>query len=208
VHPSILTRRNFQDFDGINYALAGQKKMDELITLIAHAFRLTLKHDRLFIDCSNAFNQVDGAEAAKAVITKCPSLANYYYFLYQEDTIFGFKSLTTYTNVKSPLDIKENSILSAFLDDSAISAAHKVTVDAFDSYKRDGPQNGLNIDYDENRTVVLLGNCEDDAESQRHIATYFDRGIPLTNIKVHQDNGGPKEDDSYIYLGAPVGSKI
>ena len=77
-----LQEDTFKTFDGINYALAGPKKMDELIALIAHAFRLKPEHDRLFIDCTNAFNQVDRAEAATAIINTCPSLAKFYYFLY------------------------------------------------------------------------------------------------------------------------------
>ena len=60
--------------------------MDELIALIAHAFRLKPEHDRVFVDYTNAFNQVDRAEAAKAIISTCPNLARYYYFLYEEDT--------------------------------------------------------------------------------------------------------------------------
>jgi hypothetical protein len=55
--------------------------------------------------------------------------------------------------------------------------------------------------------VVLLGKCEDDAETQWRIATYFDRGIPLANIKMHPDNGGSEEDYGYIHLGVPVGSE-
>ena len=102
--------------------------MDELIALIAHAFRLKPEHDRLFIDCVNAFNQVDRVEAARAIIDTCPSLARYYYFLYDDDTniwirqsenswttisgsqggvqgcvaapiVFGFGTLTPYTEM-------------------------------------------------------------------------------------------------------------
>jgi hypothetical protein len=231
-----LQEETFKTFDGINYALAGPKKMDELIALIANAFRLKPEHDRLFIDCTNAFNQVDRAEAARAIIAKCPRLARYYYFLYQEDTniwirenddqwttisgsqggiqgcvlapiVYGYGSLTPYTNVKAILDTKENSIFGAFLDDSVISAAHQDTVEAFDSYKKDGPEYGLHINCDENKTVVLLGKCEDDAETQRRITAYSARGIPLANIKMHPDNGGPEEDYGYIHLGVPVGSE-
>jgi hypothetical protein len=68
----------------INYALADPKKMDELIALITHAFRLEPEHDRLFIDYTNAFNQVDRAEAAKVIVAKCPCLARS--FLHQENT--------------------------------------------------------------------------------------------------------------------------
>jgi hypothetical protein len=110
--------------------------------------------------------------------------------------------------VKAILDAKENSIFGAFLDDSAISAAHQDTVDAFDSYKKDGPEHGLHINCGANKTVVLLGKCEDEAETQRRIAAYSARDIPLTNIKMHPDNGGPEEDCGYIHLGVPVGSEI
>jgi hypothetical protein len=211
--------------------------LHELIALIAYAFCLKPEHDRLFIDCTNAFNPVDRAEAARAIIAKCPHLAKYYYFLYQEDAsiwilgndnqwttipgsqggiqgcvqapiLFGFGSLATYTFLKSLLDTKENSIFGAFSDDSVISAAHEDTVDVFDSYKKDGPEHGMHINCGENKTAVLLAKCEDDAETQRRIATYSARGIPLTNIKIHPyNNGGSEKDYGYIHLGVPVGSK-
>jgi hypothetical protein len=31
--------------------------------------------------------------------------------------------------------------------------------------------------------------------------------IPLINIKIHLENGGPEEDYGYIHLGVPVGSE-
>ena len=232
-----LQEDTFKIFDGINFALAGPKKMDELIALIAHAFRLKPEHDRLFIDCTNAFNQVDRAEAAKAIISMCPKLAKYYYFLYQENSniwirenedqwttisgsqggvqgcvqapiVFGFGSLTPYTQVKTFLDTKEDSQFGAFLDDSVISAAHDDTVEALNIFKRLGPQHGLHLNYGENKTVVLLGKCEDDAEVQQRIAAYAAREIPLTNIKIHPDNNGVEKEYGYIHLGVPVGSEI
>jgi hypothetical protein len=103
---------------------------------------------------------------------------------------------------------KKNSILGAFLDNSVIFAAHEDTVDAFDSYKRDGPEDGLHINYDENKTIVFLGKCEDDAETQQRITVYYIRGSPLANIKIHPDNGRSEEDYGYIHLGVPVGSKM
>ena len=36
-------------FDGVNYALAGQKKMDELIALMHNAMLARPDHDRVFI---------------------------------------------------------------------------------------------------------------------------------------------------------------
>jgi hypothetical protein len=46
-----------------------------------------------------------------------------------------------------------------------ISAIDEDTVDAFNSYKRDGPEYGLHINCGENKTVVLLGKCVDDTET-------------------------------------------
>jgi hypothetical protein len=191
--------------------------MDEPTALIAHAFHLKPERGRLFIKCTNAFNHVDRAEAARAIIAKCPRLAKYCYLLYQEDTnilirgqapiVFGFGYLSTYTNAKSLLDTKDNSIFGVFFDDSAISAAHKDTVDAFDSYKSDGPENGLHINYGKNKTVVLLGKCEDDAETYHRITAYSVCGIPFINIKIHPDNGGSEAQYGYINLGVPVGYK-
>jgi hypothetical protein len=75
-------------------------------------------------------------------------------------------------------------------------------------YCEDGPKNGLHINYDENTTFVFLGKCKDDAETQRCIATYFDRVIYLTNIKVRPENGGSEQDYSNIHLRVLVGSKM
>jgi hypothetical protein len=73
-------------------------------------------------------------------------------------------------------------------------------------FKADGPKNGLEINYGPNKTVVLLGKCKDDEETTQRIAAYVDQGIPLTNIKIHPENGGPPMDYGYIHLGIPVGS--
>ena len=210
--------------------------MDELIALIAHAFRLKPEHDRLFIDCTNAFNQVDRAEAATAIINTCPSLAKFYYFLYQKDTniwirenenqwttisgsqggvqgcvlapiVYGFGSLTPYTNVKTFLDTKENSLFGAFQDDSVISAAHDDTIKAFDMFKKLGPKHGLHLNYSENKTVVLLGKCADETDTQRRIANYAALDIPPPQHQIHPDNGGDEEQYGYIHLGVPVGSE-
>jgi len=231
-----LQKETFEIFEGLNYALAGPKKMDELIALIAHAFRIKPDHDRLFIDCINAFNQVDRTEAARAIIETCPRLAKYYYFLYQEDTniwirsdeetwstipgsqggiqgcvlapiVYGFGSLIPYKNIESLLKSKENAVFGAFLDDSAISAAHEDTVAAFKLYQAEGPKHGLEINYGPNKTVVLLGKCADVEECQQRIIAYVECGVPASNIKVHPDNGGHPLDYGYIHLGVPVGSK-
>ena len=232
-----LQKETFKIFDGINYALAGPKKMDELIALIAHAFRLKPEHDRVFVDYTNAFNQVDRAEAAKAIISTCPNLARYYYFLYEEDTniwirrdedqwttisgsqggiqgcvqapiVFGFGSLLPYKRVKTFLDPKDNSIFGAFLDDSVISASHDDAVQAFDILKEGGEGHGLHINYGENKTVVLLGKCVDEEEVRQRVVAYRNREFPLENIKIHPDNGGVATDYGYIHLGIPVGSEI
>jgi hypothetical protein len=230
-----LQKDTISTFYGINYALAGPKKMDELIALIAHAFRVKPDHDRLFIDCTNAFNKIDRAEAAKAIIATCPKLARYFYFLYQRNTniwarnresswktitgsqggtqgcvmapmVFGFGSLITYRNIDTYLKDTPNSLFGAYLDDSVISAPHRNTITAFSMFKADGPKNGLEINYGPNKTVVLLGKCKDDEETTQRIAAYVDQGIPLTNIKIHPENGGPPMDYGYIHLGIPVGS--
>ena len=230
-----LQKDTIKTFYGINYALAGPKKMDELIALIGHAFRAKPDHDRLFIDCTNAFNKIDRAEAAKAIIATCPKLTRYFYFLYQKNTniwarnsesswntitgsqggtqgcvmapmVFGFGSLNTYRGIDTYLKDTPNSLFGAYLDDSVISAPHENTITAFSMFKADGPKHGLEINYGTNKTVVLLGKCKDDEETAQRIAAYVEQGIPLTNIKVHPENGGPTADYGYIHLGVPVGS--
>jgi hypothetical protein len=232
-----LQEDTFKIFDGINYALAGPKKMDELIALVAHSFRVQPDHDRIFIDCTNAFNRVDRAEAATEILNTCPKLAKYFYFLYEDNTniwmrsdeetwstiigsqggvqgcvqapiIFGFGSLKPYKSINALLSLKENAFFGAFLDDSVISAAHEDAITGFDIFRADGPKHGLDINYAPNKTVVLLGRCDNEEEMRRRILAYTERGIPLTNIKVHPDNGGAEEDYGYVHLGVPVGSKL
>jgi hypothetical protein len=117
--------------------------MNERIALIAHAFRLKPEHDLFFIDYTNAFNQVDRVEAARAIIAKCPRLANTTIFFIKRTPTFGyvgmmtsgpliqvrkeayrdvfkhrlflFLALTTYTNVKSLLGTKKTLYLVPFL---------------------------------------------------------------------------------------------
>ena len=73
-------------FNGVNYALSGRKKMDELIALMNNAFIARPDHDRVFIDAKNAFNQCRRDKAAEAILKHCPELARIFYSLYGRDT--------------------------------------------------------------------------------------------------------------------------
>jgi hypothetical protein len=230
-----LQEETIKIFDDINYALAGPKKMDELIALITHAVRVKPEHDRLFIDCTNAFNQIDRLEASNAIQATCPRLSRYFHFLYNRNTtvwarsdedtwdaitgaqggtqgcvlapiVFGFGSLSTYRGIDDFLKLKDNALFGAYLDDCVISAAHSDTIESFNIFQNDGPQHGMEINYGINKTVVLLGKCVDEADKQQRIAAYREAGLPLDNIKIHPDNGGPPEDYGYIHLGVPQGS--
>lgn len=230
-----IQKETIRTFEGRNYALAGPKKLDELVALIRHAYISRPDHDRLFIDCTNAFNKVDRVEAAKAIVATCPILARYFYFLYQNNNniwarendntwktitgsqggtqgcvlapiVFGFGSLTPYTNIDEFLKSKDNGLFGGYLDDCSISAAHEDATTAFRMFQTDGPKHGLEINYGPNKTVVLLGKCTDLEETQQRIATWVGMGIPLSNIKIHPENDGPTEDYGYIHLGVPIGS--
>ena len=73
-------------FDGVNYALAGKKKMDELIALMRNAMLTRPDHDRLFIDAKNAFNECRRDKAAESILEHCPELGALFFALYGSDT--------------------------------------------------------------------------------------------------------------------------
>ena len=64
----------------------------------------------------------------------------------------------------------------------------------------------MEINYGKNKTVVLLGKCANEEDKEQRIAAYTAKGLPLSNIKIHPDNGGQPEEYGYIHLGVPVGS--
>ena len=55
-------------FDGVNYALAGSKKMDELIAMMSNALLARPDHDRVFIDAKNAFNECRRDKATETIL--------------------------------------------------------------------------------------------------------------------------------------------
>ena len=73
-------------------------------------------------------------------------------------------------------------------------------------YEQAGRACGLHVNFAANKTVVLLGKC-DQAELQGKIALYTETcNIPEANIMIHPDNGGDPLLYGYMYLGIPVGS--
>lgn len=223
-------------FDGVNYALAGRKKMDELIALMNHAMLARPDHDRLFIDAKNAFNECRRDKAAEAILKHCPELANIFFALYGKDTkvwlradrddwttllaqegciqgcvlgplVFGFSTKEAYDRVCAILRGCLDCFFVAFSDDSAISADHDPCVEAFMEYLEAGKECGLKVNFAINKTVVLLGKCADEGEVEQRIANFNDIvNIPRANIRIHPDNGGDPLQYGYVYLGIPIGS--
>ena len=222
-------------FNGVNYALSGRKKMDELIALMNNAFIARPDHDRVFIDAKNAFNQCRRDKAAEAILKHCPELARIFYSLYGRDTkvwlradhdewttllaeegciqgcvfgpfVFGFASKEAYDLVLEVLKDIPDSFFGAYSDDSAISSNTEGCCEAFLMYEQAGRACGLHVNFAANKTVVLLGKC-DQAELQGKIALYTETcNIPEANIMIHPDNGGDPLLYGYMYLGIPVGS--
>ena len=77
-----LKRDITRTFDGVNYALAGSKKMDELIAMMNNALLARPDHDRVFIDAKNAFNECRRDKATKTILEHCPELAGIFFALY------------------------------------------------------------------------------------------------------------------------------
>lgn len=223
-------------FTGMNYALAGSKKMDELIALMGHSFRTCPHHDRVYIDASNAFNQVDRRKAFEAMCTECPQLASVFHTLYGGATqvwlraedddwttmlaeqgciqgcvmgpcVFGFATLEAYRAVTATLADCPNSFFGAYSDDGCISAEHASALTALETYLREGEKCGLHVNFARGKTEVLLGACESDEEVTRRIDGFEAMGVPRENVHVHPANGGDEAAYGYIHLGVPVGSR-
>jgi hypothetical protein len=224
-----------QIFKDINYALSGPKGMDSLIGLCTHSFIIaTPEHDKIFIDCTNAFNNISREVAGKAILENCPDLYSLLDLLYGKASfvwlkdevkdwerlliemgcvqgcvlgpyVFGFASLELYKGIQATLKGKENAFFSAFSDDSFVSALHSDSLVAFKAYLQQGPLSGLHVNFKPGKTIALLGRCEP-AEVESRVQAYRELGFPLGNIRVHPDNGGPAESYGYIHLGVPQGS--
>ena len=222
-------------FENVNYALAGPKKMDELIALMTHSLRACPEHDRVFIDASNAFNLVDRGKAQAAMVAECPQLASVFHALYdgattvwmraEEDEwssllaeqgcvqgcvmgplVFGFATLEAYRAVVATLTDCPNGWFGAYSDDGCISATHPFAITALETYLEEGGRSGLNVNFAKGKTEVLLGVCESDEEVALRMRNYGELGVPLDNIRKHPLNGGDVESYGYVHLGVPQGS--
>ena len=223
-------------FDGLNYALAGSKKMDELIALMGHAIRTCPEHDRVFIDATNAFNLVNRDKALDAMERECPELATVFRALYNGATkvwlrnedddwtsilaqmgcvqgcvmgpcVFGFSTLDAYVAVKDSLRDCANGFFGAFLDDGGLSAAHDYARRALATYLVEGAECGLNVNFALGKTEILLGVCNSAEEVERRIQGYGALNVPRENIRIHPQDGGDEETYGYVHLGVPVGSR-
>ena len=224
-----------QIFDGINYALAGKNQMDSLIGISKHSFIATPKHDKIFIDFKNSFNNSDRNPAAKAILEECPDLGYLYYFLYSKASniwlkdetsdwkalmietgcvqgcvlgpyVFGFATLEAYRSAKQTLNNKPDAIFGAFSDDVFISALTTDSILAFNTLTDECKACGLSVNFKPGKTVVLLGECDDSLEVGPKIEQYMRLGFPLENIRIHPNNGGDNNLYGYIHLGIPQGS--
>jgi len=222
-------------FENVNYALAGSKKMDELIALMTHSLRACPEHDRIFIDATNAFNLIHRNKAMTAMLAECPQLASVFHALYsgatsvwmraEEDEwssllaeqgcvqgcvmgplIFGFATVEAYRAVAMTLRDCPNGWFGAYSDDSCISASHDFATVAFRTYLEEGRQSGLNVNFAKGKTEVLLGECESEDEMHRRVQNYIELGVPLQNIFIHPRNGGSADAYGYVHLGIPQGS--
>ena len=223
-------------FSGKNYALAGSNKMSELIALSTNHLRVSPEHDTVFIDLPNAFNECSRAVAAREINARCPQLAPLFQLLYRDATsiwlrdeddewqaspasegcvqgcamgpfVFGFATICLYESVLSTLEGKENSLFGAFSDDSMIGAAHEDALLAFDTFKREAEAIRLKVNFNPNKTVVMIGRCGSQDELERRRQAYQERGFPDSNILIHPDDGGDPLLYGYKHLGVPVGSR-
>jgi ribonuclease HI len=223
-------------FSGKNYALAGSNKLSELIALSSNHLRVSPEHDNIFIDLPNAFNECSREVAAREIIRRCPELLRSYELLYRDAShiwlrdgnddwqsslasegcvqgcvmgpfVFGFATISLYESVMSTLEGKEHAFFGAFSDDSMIGAAHDDALVAFDTFKREAEAIRLKINFNRNKTVVMIGRCGSQVELDRRVQAYQERGFPEANILVHPDDGGDPLLYGYKHLGVPVGSR-
>ena len=216
-------------FTDVNYALAGTKKMDELITLTGQSLLHRPDHDRIFIDASNAFNQISRRKAFAAACQELPQLATIIHCLYDSPTsiwmnkgtqgnwttflgktgciqgdpfgplMFGLGTLDVYKNVINDLRDVEDAFFGTYSDDGTITAPHDNAIEAFKIYETQGAECGLQINYAIGKTEVLLGYCTREEEVQERIAVYQNLGLPPENIHVHPGNNNDKRED-YGYV--------
>ena len=73
--------------------------------------------------------------------------------------VFGFATISLYESVLETLRGKENALFGAFSDDSMIGAAHEDALLAFDTFKREAEAIRLKINFNPNKTVVMIGRC-------------------------------------------------
>ena len=223
-------------FSGKNYALAGSNKLSELVALSTNHLRASPEHDNVFIDIPNAFNEISREVAAREIIRRCPELLRSFELLYRDAShiwlrdgnddwqsspasegcvqgcvmgpfVFGFATISLYESVMSTLEGKEHAFFGAFSDDSMIGAAHDDALVAFDTFKREAEAIRLQVNFNRNKTVVMIGRCGSQAELDRRVQAYQERGFPEANILVHPDDGGDPLLYGYKHLGVPVGSR-
>ena len=222
-------------FTGKNYALAGSNKMSELVALSSNHLRVSPEHDNIFIDIPNAFNEGSREVAAREIIRQCPELLRSFELMYRHASdiwlrdnnddwqsslasegcvqgcvmgpfVFGFATISLYESVMSTLEGKEHAFFGAFSDDSMIGAAHDDALLAFDTFKREAEAIRLKVNFNRNKTVVMIGRCGSEVELGRRVQAYQERGFPEANILVHPDDGGDPLLYGYKHLGVPVGS--
>ena len=163
-------------FHGMNYALAGSKKMDELIALMCHAMRSCQDHDRVFIDATNAFNLADRTRAFEAMRAECPALASIFHALYDGATSVWLRAADDdWTTLLAEQGCIQGCVMGPFVFGFAT-------------------------------LELLLGICESDAEVANRIRAYEELGVPPENVRIHPLNGGDEEAYGYVHLGVPVGS--
>ena len=224
-------------FRKVNYALAGKKKMDELISLMSHSFHTNPNFDRIFIDATNAFNCISRREAFQKSLEVCPILSTLIHALYGSPTkvwlrkdstdqwsyiegktgsvqgcvlgplIHALSTLNAYNQVARFMECHQNSFMGAYMDDVTLVGKTAVTARGFEIFRKESEKVGTKLNFKKGKTEVMLGVQNNKDDLQRAINKYTDLGFPPENILIHPKNGGDDRAYGYTHLGVPRGSR-
>ena len=190
------------------------------------------EYDRIFVDATNAFNQMNRVEALTQLIEHFPELVGYFIMFYGKDTDLWYGE----DIIKAEIGVQQGDVFAPFVyalsihwllmkanemcvnddeftvglfDDVTTHAVHDVAFNTLKFIKEHGKKNGYEVN---DKTVVLLGIAESCAIAKERKAKYMtllDSQNPNTVLihPVNSNSASSSVEYGTRLLGGPVGSK-